>query len=132
MEYVALMDSDISKWHRPLIIAGLCLAGISYFYGLDSIHIPGIGDESPYIQITRLTAESGKYLPLLSDQGVLNTKPPLLFWQGMVSTNRGQWWHLWNLRIPVVLYSFLVAVTIGYLTRKNSGLCQHEIKIPPS
>jgi len=119
--FISNKQSDLSKWHCPLIIAGLCIAGISYFYGLDSIHIPGIGDESPYIQITRLTAESGKCLPLLSDQGVLNTKPPLLFWQGMLSTNWGQCWHLWNLRIPVVLYSFLIAFTIGYLTGKITG-----------
>ena len=35
------------------------LAVFSYLYSLDGLHIPHIGDEAPYIEITRLTAEEG-------------------------------------------------------------------------
>ncbi|HSM98719.1 MAG TPA: glycosyl transferase family 39, partial [Gallionella sp.] len=57
------------------------LAVFTYFYGLDSQHIPKNGDEYPYEHITRLTADSGKLLPLRSQlDNMRNTKPPLLFW----------------------------------------------------
>ena len=36
------------------------LAVFTYFYGLDSEHIPKNGDEYPYEHITRLTAASGQ------------------------------------------------------------------------
>jgi hypothetical protein len=55
------------------------LAVFTYFYGLDSQHIPKNGDEYPYEHITRLTADSGKLLPLQSQlDHMRNTKPPLL------------------------------------------------------
>ena len=60
------------------------LAVFTYFYGLDSPHIPKNGDEFPYAHITRLTADSGHLLPLQSQlNNMRNTKPPLLFWQGI-------------------------------------------------
>jgi len=86
------------------------LAVFVYFYGLDSQHIPKNGDEYPYEHITRLTAASGNLLPLQSQlDHMRNTKPPLLFWQGIASTNGGQDWTLWNLRYPSVIYTLLTA-----------------------
>jgi 4-amino-4-deoxy-L-arabinose transferase-like glycosyltransferase len=38
-----------------------------------------------------------------------NTKPPLLFWQGIVSTGWGEHWRLALLRAPNVLYTLLTA-----------------------
>ena len=75
------------------------LAVFTYFYGLDSQHIPNNGDEYPYEHITRLTANSGHLLPLQSQlNDMRNTKPPMLSWQGIASTDWGQNWTLWNLR----------------------------------
>ncbi len=86
------------------------LAVFTYFYGLDSQHIPKNGDEYPYEHITRLTADSGHLLPLQSQlDNMRNTKPPLLFWQGIVSTHWGHDWTLWNLRYPSVIYTLLTA-----------------------
>ena len=76
---------------RPIILwYGLAtlLAVFTYFYGLDSQYIPKNGDEYPYEHITRLTAGSGHLLPLQSQlDNMRNTKPPLLFWQGIASTD---------------------------------------------
>ena len=86
------------------------LAVLTYFYGLDSQQIPKNGDEYPYEHITRLTAESGHLLPLQSQlDNMRNTKPPLLFWQGIVSTDWGRNWTLWQLRFPSVIYTLLTA-----------------------
>ena len=100
------------------------LALFTYFYGLDSQHIPKNGDEYPYEHITRLTAASGHLLPLQSQlNNMRNTKPPLLFWQGIESTHWGQNWTLWQLRYPSVIYTLLTACLtflLGWrLTRKS-------------
>jgi 4-amino-4-deoxy-L-arabinose transferase-like glycosyltransferase len=98
------------------------LAVFAYFYGLDSQHIPKNGDESVYVNIARLTASSGHWLPLRSQyEAMRNTKPPLLFWQGIVSTRDGASWSLWNLRYPSVLYTLLTAALVFLLARKFSG-----------
>ena len=81
--------------------------------------MPHIGDEAPYIQIVRLTAESGDWLPLKTTSGLENTKPPLLFWLGMVSTDWPQHWSLFRLRFPIVVFTFLTAAIIFLLTRQN-------------
>jgi 4-amino-4-deoxy-L-arabinose transferase-like glycosyltransferase len=100
-----------------------CLLAIfTYFYGLDSEHIPKNGDEYPYEHITRLTAESGKLLPLRSQlDHMRNTKPPLLFWQGIASTGWGKNWTLWDLRYPSVIYTLLMAAMLLLLGHKLSG-----------
>jgi len=86
------------------------LAVFTYFYGLDSQQIPKNGDEYPYEHIARLTAESGHLLPLQSElDHMRNTKPPLLFWQGIASTHWGKDWTLWQLRYPSVIYTLLTA-----------------------
>jgi 4-amino-4-deoxy-L-arabinose transferase-like glycosyltransferase len=97
------------------------LAVGTYFYGLDGQHIPKNGDECPYEHIARLTASSGRLLPLRSElPDMRNTKPPLLFWQGIASTQGGRNWTLWNLRYPSVLYTLLTAATAFLLAWKLS------------
>jgi len=93
--------------HRLQLWYGLCLllAIATYFFGLDSLHIPRNGDECIYMQITRLTAYSGHLLPLQSHPEMRNTKPPLLFWQGILSTRWARDWHPWSLRYPSVIYT---------------------------
>lgn len=88
----------------------IVLAVFVYFFDLDGQHIPKNGDEYPYAHITRLTADSGQLLPLQSElDGMRNTKPPLLFWQGIASTHGGQEWTLWQLRYPSVIYTLATA-----------------------
>ena len=101
-----------------LVCYGLAtvLAVFVYFYGLDSQHIPKNGDEYPYAHITRLTANSAHLLPLQSQlNGMRNTKPPLLFWQGIISTMWGRDWTLWYLRYPSVVYTLLTAMLVFLL-----------------
>ena len=38
-----------------------------------------------------------------------NTKPPALFWQGVVMTDWGRHWELWRVRLPVALYTLATA-----------------------
>ncbi|WP_287963069.1 glycosyltransferase family 39 protein [Alcanivorax sp.] len=98
---------------------GFLLALVAYFYGLDGLDIPKNGDEYPYAQITRKTAEAGHWLPLRSDQpDMRNTKPPLLFWQGILSTDWGRDWQHWRLRWPVVLYTLLSAAVLVVVGRR--------------
>ncbi|MEA3506849.1 MAG: hypothetical protein U9R36_05120, partial [Elusimicrobiota bacterium] len=107
------------RWLYPLL--GTAIAVIAYLYGLNSIHIPNIGDESRYIQIARMTASSGSMLPLISERGIDNTKPPMLFWQGILTTAQGKKWTPLHLRVPIVFYSFAIAVLVGFLSWKISG-----------
>ena len=104
-----------------LWILGPLLAVVAYFYGLDSIHIPGIGDEALYTQIARVTAASGRWLPLRWEHGINDTKPPMLFWQAIVTTARGTHFNHWTLRGPIVLYSLAVALLAGLLAWRLSG-----------
>jgi hypothetical protein len=109
------------KLYRPVLrmawyILACLLAVFAYFYGLDSQHIPKNGDEYPYEHITRLTAGSGHLLPLQSQlDNMRNTKPPLLFWQGIASTGWGKNWTLWDLRYPSVIYTLLTAAMLAML-----------------
>ncbi|MEI7843555.1 MAG: glycosyl transferase family 39 [Gallionellaceae bacterium] len=97
----------------------ILLAVFTYFYALDSQHIPKNGDELVYAHITRLTADSGHLLPLQSQlQDMRNTKPPLLFWQGIASTHWGHEWTLWNLRYPSVIYTLLTALLVFFLAQR--------------
>jgi 4-amino-4-deoxy-L-arabinose transferase-like glycosyltransferase len=106
-------------WLNGLWVA---VAVFTYFFGLDSQHIPKNGDEYPYEHITRLTAESGRLLPLQSALPEMsNTKPPLLFWQGIASTDWGRSWTLWRLRYPSVLYTSATALMAGLLAWRLSG-----------
>ena len=99
----------------------LAMAVATYFFGLDSLHIPKNGDEFPYAHIARLTADSGHWLPLQSTlDNMRNTKPPMLFWQGILSTSWGDHWTLWQLRYPNVLYTLATALLVGLLGWKIS------------
>ena len=101
---------------------GALLAVFTYFYGLDSDHIPKNGDEFPYAHVTRITARSGHLLPVQAEiESLRNTKPPLLFWQGIASTRWGKNWTLWRLRYPSVVYTLLTAAMVFLLGAKLSG-----------
>lgn len=103
-------------------IAALLLAALAYFCALGSSGIPSNGDEFAYAHIARRTAESGHWLPLVSDMPNLrNTKPPLLFWQGILSTDWGRTWTLWRLRLPSVLYTLASAAMAMAVVRRLSG-----------
>ncbi len=74
------------------------------------------------MHITRLTAQSGVLLPLGSElDHMRNTKPPLLFWQGLLSTQWGEHWDLWRLRVPSVLYTLATGVLVFLLALKLTG-----------
>lgn len=97
------------------------LGVFAYLYSLGGMHIPSTGDEGPYLQITRLTAATGHWLPLQPAEGLGVTKPPLLFWQGLVASNWGQDWELWRFRLPIVGYTFLTALMAFWFTRRITG-----------
>lgn len=118
---VTRAETDRSWRERYWWPAVFLIALIAYLYHLDSLHIVNIGDEAPYLQITRLTAAAGHWLPLQGEAGMRNTKPPMLFWQGIVSTNWAQAWTLWRLRLPIVLYTFVVAGLVFLLACRASG-----------
>jgi hypothetical protein len=99
-----------------------CGAILVYLFGLDSQYIPKNGDEYVYAHITRLTAQSQHLLPLRAEtEGMGNTKPPLLFWQGLISTRWAQVWTLTRLRWPNTIYTLLTAVLIGLSAWKIAG-----------
>ena len=80
------------------------------------------GDEMIYAQITRATAANGHWLPLRSEMpDMVNTKPPLLFWQGIVSTDWARHWTLVALRWPSVGWTFLTAALTGLIAWRALG-----------
>lgn len=110
------------RWEAIGFAAAALLAAFAYLYGLDDVGIPNNGDEMVYIHIARLTAASGHWLPLATDvERVRNTKPPLLFWQGMATTARGADWTLWRLRLPDALYTLAIAGLLVALLRRLTG-----------
>jgi 4-amino-4-deoxy-L-arabinose transferase-like glycosyltransferase len=103
----------------------LLLGVFTYLYGLDSRFAPKNGDEYPYMHIVRMTADAGQWLPLQSEMdGIKNTKPPLIFWQGIASTYWASDWTLTNLRWPSVLYTGLTAFFLFLAVRRFSGKTQ--------
>jgi 4-amino-4-deoxy-L-arabinose transferase-like glycosyltransferase len=106
----------------------LVLAVFAYLYGLDSRFAPKNGDEYPYMHIVRMTAATGNWLPLQSEMDdIKNTKPPLIFWQGIASTNWAHEWTLANLRWPNTLYTGLTAFLLFLAVRRFSGKSQTGI-----
>jgi 4-amino-4-deoxy-L-arabinose transferase-like glycosyltransferase len=89
-----------------------------YLFSVDGLYIPHIGDEAPYIEVVRLTASSGSWLPLRTGAGLENTKPPLLFWLGIVATDWGREWTLFRIRLPIVGFTFATAILIFWISRK--------------
>lgn len=91
----------------------------AYFYGSESRFAPKNGDEYPYTHIVRMTNASEHWLPLQSEmEGIKNTKPPLLFWQAMLSTQQGKHWSLLDLRWPSLLYTALTALLLALVAGK--------------
>lgn len=120
----SVLDVPDSRMSRATGVGVLLLALLTFLYGLGSLHILGNGDEMVYAQITRATAASGHWLPLASDMpDMVNTKPPLLFWQGILSTDWGHQWTLFSLRWPSLIWTFLTALLVGLVawqaTRQN-------------
>ena len=120
----SVLDVPDSRMSRATGVGVLLLALLTFLYGLGSLHILGNGDEMVYAQITRATAASGHWLPLASDMpDMVNTKPPLLFWQGILSTDWGHQWTLFSLRWPSLIWTFLTAFLAGLVawqaTRQN-------------
>lgn len=112
----------------PSAIAILLLSIFTYLYALDSRFAPKNGDEYPYMHIVRMTAESGAWLPLQSEMdGIKNTKPPLLFWEGIASTSWGAAWSLFVLRWPSLVYTgltvfFLFLAVARFSDNRKTGL----------
>ncbi|WP_114638811.1 ArnT family glycosyltransferase [Polynucleobacter necessarius] len=112
----------------PYVLLTLVVAVFAYLYGLDSRFAPKNGDEYPYMHIVRMTADAGNWLPLQSQMdGIKNTKPPLLFWQGIASTSWASQWNLIDLRWPNVLYTALTALLLCIAVRRFSGKTQAGI-----
>jgi 4-amino-4-deoxy-L-arabinose transferase-like glycosyltransferase len=105
------------RWTGPV---ALLLALAAYLFGLGAIDLPSIGDEPLYLQIARVTSASGHWLPLRSESGILDTKPPLLFWIGRLATGGGEDWTLWRLRLPMVLITFATAGLAGAIAARLS------------
>lgn len=108
-----------APWSAALAIL---LAVAAYFVALGSDHAATNGDELLYAQMTYATAQSGHWLPLQTMiERHRNTKPPALFWQGIVTTDWAQEYSLWNLRWPSVLYTLGTALMVFSLARRMSG-----------
>ncbi len=105
----------------PLAVSGLIFALCTYLQGLGSLHILRNGDELVYAHITRVTSMVNQWLPLQGIPGMGNTKPPLLFWQGLMSTDWGNHWSVVALRWPSVLWTFSTALLCGLLGWRLSG-----------
>ena len=110
-----------ARFALPLTISGLILAFCTYLHGLGSLHILRNGDELVYMNITRVTSMAKEWLPLQGIPGMRNTKPPLLFWQGLMSTDWGNHWAVTALRWPSVMWTFATALLCGLLGWRMSG-----------
>lgn len=100
----------------------LALGVFVYLHNLGSEHAATNPDEHLYWQITRMTADSGEWLPLKNlQEAERNTKPPALFWQGVVMTDWGRHWELWRVRLPVALYTLATAALVLLVGRRLSG-----------
>ena len=118
-----------------LVWTGLAvLVALGYLLGLGGDHIPRIGDELVYSHIAHLTAETGRWLPLVSSYDYMrNTKPPLLFWQAMVAGGWGEHWTLLRLRLPSLAYTWGIALMVGLLTCRIVRADAHQAQPgPPS
>ena len=111
------LDASTLTW-----LALLALAVTVYALGLGGQYIPSNGDELVYSHIARLTAASTQWLPLVSElDHMRNTKPPLLFWQGMLVSDWGRHWNQAALRAPSLLYTLLTSGAILWSVQKITG-----------
>lgn len=105
---------QVVPYKRRFFLLSIVLAFVAYFWGASEVQIPKIGDEVLYLQIARVTGESGSLLPLRYEEGILSTKPPLLYWLGIFSTKVfGN--SLLAYRLPVLLVTFLGAALVFLL-----------------
>ena len=104
----------------------LALLGLGiYASGLGGEYVPSNGDEMVYAHIARKTGESGHWLPLQSElPDTRNTKPPLLFWQAMVSGAGHAGWTLEAMRAPSFLYLLRVCAGMAVGLRALTGQWQ--------
>lgn len=98
----------------PATVAALLLAAVAYVHGLGAQHAMTNGDEALYAHIARRTAQSGDWLPLRCDMpAMVDTKPPFIFWQAILSTDRGRRWTLLDLRWPSLVWTWLTAAVVA-------------------
>ncbi len=110
-------DASTLAW-----LALLLLAVAIYAYGLGGQYVPSNGDELVYSHIARLTAASRQWLPLVSElDHMRNTKPPLLFWQGILASDWGQHWSQAALRAPSLIYTLLTSGAIVWCVQRITG-----------
>jgi 4-amino-4-deoxy-L-arabinose transferase-like glycosyltransferase len=109
----------LSGWLGALCLA---FAAFVYLHNTGSEHAATNPDEYLYLQIARLTADTGQWLPLQAAEiKHRNTKPPGLFWQGMVATGFGEHEELWRLRLPNALFSLAAAAMAFLVARRMTG-----------
>jgi 4-amino-4-deoxy-L-arabinose transferase-like glycosyltransferase len=112
-------DLALSGWLGALCLA---FAAFVYLHNTGSEHAATNPDEYLYLQIARLTADTGQWLPLQATETKhRNTKPPGLFWQGMAATGFGEHQELWRLRLPNALFSLAAAAMAFFLARRMTG-----------
>ena len=112
-------DLALSGWLGALCLA---FAAFVYLHNTGSEHAATNPDEYLYLQIARLTADTGQWLPLQATETKhRNTKPPGLFWQGMAATGFGEHQELWRLRLPNALFSLAAAIMAFFLARRMTG-----------
>ncbi len=112
-------ESVLPRWLGALALG---FAAFVYLHNTGSEHAATNPDEYLYLQIARLTAETGQWLPLQAAKTEhRNTKPPGLFWQGMASSDFGKSWELWRLRLPNALFSIATAAMAFLLARRMAG-----------
>lgn len=112
-------ELHLGGWLAALFLA---MAAFAYLLNTGSQYAATNPDEYLYLQIARLTAASDTWLPLQSAElQHRNTKPPMLFWQGLAATGFGESWELWRLRLPNALFSLATAAMAFLLARKMAG-----------
>ena len=108
----------------PTWVLWCCVAlmALVYAWGLNNQYLPSNGDEMVYAHIARLTADTHQWLPLQTEMpDMRNTKPPVLFWQGMLASAWGQWEQLGVLRVPSLIYLALVCWGMAALLHRYTG-----------
>lgn len=112
-------ERHLGGWLAAVFVA---VGAFAYLHNTGSQYAATNPDEYLYLQIARLTAESGAWLPLQSaEMQHRNTKPPMLFWQGIAATGFGDHWELWRLRLPNALFSVATAAMAMLLARRIAG-----------
>lgn len=116
-----VLDFFKNNRFKLILLLLIPLSILTFILGLDSLYIFKNGDERVYMHIGHATAESHQWLPLQSKlHNMTNTKPPLLFWQAITSTNWIKNWSYFNLRLPNVIYTLLTALLLFFAVKQFS------------